>query len=116
MAEVSLDCRFQGSISLDGPQAPEAMANQCGRGKPDKFQGQQDLRALVPTQPPTHCQPLFERRTLPMAQIVSRLTQRCVKSMQKDVKICETPMDYLSDIIASLLKAKEPFGKKASSC
>jgi len=25
-------------------------------------------------------------------------------------------MVYLSDIIARLLKAKEPFGKKASSC
>jgi len=51
-----------------------------------------------------------------MAQIVSRPTQQCVKSMQKDVKICQTPMVYLSDIIARLLKAKEPFGKKASSC
>jgi len=51
-----------------------------------------------------------------MTQIVSRLTQQCVKSMQKDVKICETPMNYLSDIAASLLKAKEPFGKKASFC
>jgi len=51
-----------------------------------------------------------------MTQIVSRLTQQCVKSMQKDVKICETPMNYLSDIAASLRKAKELFGKKASFC
>src|SRR5437870_769460 len=47
-----------------------------------------------------------------MAQIVSRLTQRCVKSMQKDVKICETPMNYLSDIAASLLKQKNPSARR----
>jgi len=49
-----------------------------------------------------------------MTQIVSRLTQQCVKWMQKDVKICETPMNYLSDTAASQRKAKELFGKKAS--
>jgi len=32
--------------------------------------------------------------------------------MQKDVKICETPMNYLSDITASLLKAKNPSARR----
>jgi hypothetical protein len=46
---------------------------------------------------------LRDDSSLPMAQIVSRLTQQCVKSMQKDVKICETAMNYLLDITANLL-------------